>query len=250
MTNNGEEWSVYLDGEMTDEERAAFEAGLTSEDRALLESEIRLDRAITDAIADAPACPNETWNKLRGEIWKAEAKPAQSAAPSRLQDWGIPAFAAAAAIIIIAALFMPAGSDRLPALLELAAADVPSLEETSEVRGSNSEIEDFLRRSGLRLEVSEKPEDHTQHPVTLIGARHAVFQGDGYHRIQFNCCQKPVEVIAAPLDGPIALQIKKATEDGSFKGEMKEMDGFLITVVGESYHSHEVFKLVQAAINP
>lgn len=247
-SNDGEKWSAYLDGELTDDERSAFETNLSDDDRALLEHELRVESAITAKLADAPSCPDEVWNKLRGEIWKAEVAPTASVPRSRLQDWGIPALAAAAAVILAVALFVPAGPNNLPALLELAAADVPTLAETAEVRGPQDEIEDFLRRSGLRLEVSDVPKQVTTHPVVILGASSASFDGHDYHRLQFDCCKHPIEVIAAPADGPIAERIRAASEAGEFEGQMKELDGLLITVLGEAYHSNEVFKVIRAKI--
>jgi len=236
---------AYLDGELSASEANDLDKELTDDERQRLAAEMRLESAVADKLREDAECPSDVWRRLQGEVWKTEMN--EHRRRNRLSRWAVPALAAAAGIIIAFALFFPTGPDDIPPFLSLAAASVSELAETSEIRGTDDEIEDYLRQAGLAIDLKGNGQVVSHHQIELLGARLADYNGKPVARIQYMCCGQPIELVVARRDDPAGKAIVRAQENKSHQGPALGQGDFIFAALGDPHHTDEVLNLMQAA---
>lgn len=243
--NNEQLWSAYLDGELGAGEASEYDAQLSESERRRMEAEMRLESAMADTLRDEKPCPSELWKRIEQDVTRASRR--SSRWMRTAAHWGVPAFAAAAGILLAVMLFVPTGPDALPAFLELAAADVSELKQTSEVDANQATVENYLRQAGVDLSLAPDVSKFSHHHMELLGAAEGMYMGRNFVRLKFGCCGKPVEVLITRENSPAAQTIEAAHTNGCYTGDMRKTGGYLIAAIGDAVHAPEVVKVIRIA---
>lgn len=194
-------WMAYLDGEMTAAEAAAFVASLEPGERALSESETRLEAALASRLTAGPACPDATWEQtlalLHGHTaprqwWRVER-------PLRAVAIFIVAVAAWAAAFGLNydRIFAQANGSAANPMLALAANSLDEMLASAEVRGGQAEIQAFLDENRIPVALYTEGNDEHGHPrkAQLLGAGLERYGAVDVPVIYAACCGKPVKVV-------------------------------------------------------
>lgn len=200
LPERDELWMAYLDGELSAAEAAAFVSNLGASERALTESETRLEAALAARLATGPACPEGTWDQtlalLKGHAaprpwWRVE-RPLRVAAIAliALSAW-------AAAIAMNYQSLFAATSDTSPSFA-LNIATIDDMLAHAEVRGGQDEVQAFLDQNRLPVSFNiPKPADAAikSKVPQLLGAGLERYGAVDVPVVYAACCGKPVKVV-------------------------------------------------------
>jgi len=229
-------WMAYLDGELTPAESAAFDAGLTPEERDRLAAEMHFESALAEALRGDVKCPDHVWRRAQVLV-----RNAGKARRRRVRLWWGAAFAAAAALVL--SVFQPGllpdgGANGTPHVLAAVPSTMAEFEARSEVPPTLEAVDAYLERNGIHLQLASLETvphvagGHVHGTMTLVGA----CEGDCPHHtmqaLMFNCCGKPVRLLLAPLGSGGAGMLQMANQNHEVQ-RMAVVGAYLAAVVGE-----------------
>lgn len=245
MHEFNEQWSAYLDGELSDAEARAFEQSLDESARERLQQEKAVEDALTERLAAPVSCPDEVWSAIKAQ---AEALDTANADPgnvvafdprARRPLWYAASVAAAVLVAFtLASLFQTPPTVENDAVV-MAAASIEELAAGSEVEGGRENVERFLRERGIELALAEEdtmPIASLHHDIEIVGAREEHVNGKPVKEVLFACCGYPIKLLTAKRGTPEAAALIAAAErDDNDIQEVREVGGYVTAAVG---HHH------------
>lgn len=223
---------AYMDNELPEQERAAYDKGLTEEQRQAIALDKALQHGIVDHVERTGRCPDELWHRARLGIGGAK----QQLRTRRLFKFS----AAAACLILGLGLFYVsyAFSDPIEVQVSLPE-DVVSFGQGVTITGDQGAIEDVLHDQGFDVgigDIATCNRNH-RHRVALLGMT-MMKVGDKETpcaQLRFSCCRRPVTAYVVKASPRITKDSFKAVEPSKQVHRMSHtMNGYLIVTM--SYH--------------
>lgn len=209
-----EKLSAWLDGELTEAERAAFEAGIPKE---TVEGEKRLDAALACKLGAAAACPDALWRRLELQMRNTEpgATPAAAAKRHPVFAWRI---AAAAAVAVAAfGLFVMQEPPKVEAaFLELHERSWQELARTSAISADSCDAAlEYLTEQGFAFKnlPVDRFDPSRNDQTYVIGVRTVDYKGEPVGELLFNCCEKPMMIVFVRKGGSAATALERVREN-------------------------------------
>lgn len=223
---------AYMDGELSDADRAELGQSLTPEQRRM----IALDQAIQDRVVDrlreTDRCPDALWQKVCSQIDDAGA---------RSKPWRLWAGLAAAACVTIALGLMFSGllrSEPLEVQVSFPQ-QIKAFAENAAIQGDQQHLEMVLRENDLPVSIGDITacnEKHRHH-VQLLGMN--VIESDKskvrYAELRFSCCRRPVSTFVVKASAQVKPEsFKAASSTPTCNQSVHHADGCMVVTM--SHH--------------
>jgi len=217
--NKQEQWTAYLDGELSDDEREAFLATLSAAEKARLEAEEGFEAHLGEALRKGPSCPDLLWKRVQRDI---TARAGESTIEEEERGglpwvWGL---ATAAVVLVVAALATYHVRDGADDLLHVAAADTTALAATSQTDANLDAVNAFLvaHAVGVTLEPLSPENPGKNVHSRLLGARMARMGEEEVAELLFECCSEPVKVVVAKHGTRAATLLESQSGGANIQG--------------------------------
>lgn len=207
LPERDELWMAYLDGELSAAEAAAFAASLSDGERALSESEVRLESALAERLGTGETCPPAVWDGLMAQLEQASRRPWwKRDTPLRVAAVAVLAVGAwAAAIGLNYDKIRPASAMAAAPLLSMDCGDSAALVAQAEVKGGPEAVQAFLdqnkvpvRIQEIRISSDHGPGEgplHKAHGPRVLGAGIEHYGAVDVPAVYVECCGRPVKVV-------------------------------------------------------
>jgi anti-sigma factor RsiW len=247
-------WSAYLDGELSAAEASEFDQSLTPDERERLNAELRVEHALSDALARGGECPDATWSRVKLEMENAGAP--QKRLGRRLVR-GMAAAGTLAALLLLTFGLLQYAGHRISqaAFLQVAEASVAELAESADMRTNDpARAEQYLQERGFDINVPAiSGESNSYHYDTgLVGVRETSFRGDPAAELLFKCCNHPLKIVMARR-GTRAAEAMRATAESPTRNDevqaVSMVGDYVAAVVGKHRAPHLLDLLVERVAN-
>lgn len=233
-TNREQLWQAYIDGELSAQEAAEFEASLSQPARMRLAEDMRFVRAVNERLSEG-ACPDPVWSRTQALVRERAAGPEPR---SHRWYWGAASIAAAAVVAFMASFYAFDFRGTDDASVIHAASSVEALAAASEVDAGHENAMRYLREKGFELTLFDEPELEASmghhRPIRIVGARQERYAGDKVTEVLFSCCGYPVKMLLAKQDSKAAKTLGRAAgEIGTDIQATRIIDGYLAALVSK-----------------
>jgi len=231
--DNDKLWMAYLDGQMSASEALSFEATLAPEERDRLAQEMRMERGLADALAEAPPCPPALWECSVAAFGGAAPK---AAAPLFARKRVFLGLAAGLAAVLVFVLYPQQAYQRQSEpdepILTISESCTNAFALRSSTEGSLLAVQAFLDQRGVDLSFIGLPAelDTQHHHLRLLGASERGCHGNPAMEIMFACCDKPVKVVLARKGSRPAIILQNARGTKSVQ-QVEDMGKFIGAVI-------------------
>lgn len=220
-------WSAYLDGELSTSEAAAFDESLSQREGERLASELRLEHAIGDTLAQSTRCPDLVWARVQAQLH------ATSRSTIRTPHWSTRILAAAACLaMLFGAGWAFARLNNAPHFLDMPAS-VPELALNAEWRDSWEHVQEYLEGYDVHLALRPLDSDELDlhDSIRFVGAARQRYHGEDVIELMFDCCKRPIMLTLVPKQSDAATKIAESVGVGDVR-ETRVVGDYMVAYVG------------------